>query len=101
MIAECDHFATGYRHFLHEKCSRLLRSPIDPAAGTARAAWPGVVVKSARRSSVSARSRLDWLGPRKPCCPAGAMADEVDLAIEMDADAIEICKTIHPHASLG
>ncbi len=29
------------------------------------------------------------------------MADEVDLAIEMDADAIEICKTIHPHASLG
>jgi hypothetical protein len=29
------------------------------------------------------------------------MADEVDLAIEMDADAIEICKTIHPHVSLG
>jgi dihydrolipoamide dehydrogenase len=32
---------------------------------------------------------------------AGDMIGEVDLAIEMGADAIDIGKTIHPHPTLG
>jgi len=32
---------------------------------------------------------------------AGDMIGEVALAIEMGADAVDICKTIHPHPTLG
>jgi dihydrolipoamide dehydrogenase len=29
------------------------------------------------------------------------MIGEIALAIEMGADAVDICKTIHPHPTLG
>ncbi len=32
---------------------------------------------------------------------AGDMIGEIALAIEMGADAIDICKTVHPHPTLG
>jgi dihydrolipoamide dehydrogenase len=32
---------------------------------------------------------------------AGDMIGEIALAIEMGADAVDICKTIHPHPTLG
>jgi dihydrolipoamide dehydrogenase len=32
---------------------------------------------------------------------AGATISEVALAIEMDADAVDLGKTIHPHPTLG
>jgi dihydrolipoamide dehydrogenase len=32
---------------------------------------------------------------------AGDMIGEIALAIEMGADAVDICRTIHPHPTLG